>query len=291
MTELKIGAHLSVSGGYESALERIVAMGGNALQIFSTSPRIWKPATVSDVSATAFRKRAVELGVGPVFFHASYLINLADSERIGAVSKTALIAELRLQPRMGVSGSVVHLGSYKDKGYATDGLFMHEKYPILLGNIREILAETPEESILIIENVATRKIGRTLEELGQILSDINSPRVRVCLDTCHLHAAGYDLSTAESFQAFMATVDSLIGWNSVALFHLNDSRDPFGSFRDRHENLGEGLVPKSVFLNLLNHPRLQTIPAILETPGFDGNGPDARNITIARSFINHNPSL
>ncbi len=267
-------------------MENIIEKGGNALQIFSTSPRIWKPAVVSDETAQAFRKRKDELDVTPVFFHASYLVNLADNDRIGAVSKKALISELQLQPRMGVRGSVVHLGSFKDKESSFDGLFEHERFPTLIENIKEVLAETPEDSLFIIEDVATRKIGQKIEELSQILTRVNNDRIRFCLDTCHLHCAGYDLSTEDSFEKFFIRFNEHIGLDKIELFHLNDSRDPFSSMRDRHENLGQGKVPKQVFMNLLNHPKTKNIPFILETPGFDKNGPDKQNIDIAKSFIN-----
>lgn len=283
---IRIGGHLSISKGYISALESIVEKGGNALQIFSTSPRIWKPAVVSNEIAEAFLKRKQELNIDPVFFHASYLVNLADNDRIGEVSRNALISELTLQPRMGIRGSIIHLGSFKDKDSTYDGLFEHERFPTLISNIREILAETPEKSTFIIEDVATRKIGQKLEELAQIMNKVNSPRIKVCLDTCHLHAAGYDLSTEEGFEIFFNRFDKLIGMNNLELFHLNDSRDIFGSMRDRHENLGEGNIPKNVFRQLLNNPRTKNIPFILETPGFDKNGPDKKNVDIAKSFIN-----
>jgi deoxyribonuclease-4 len=286
---LLIGAHLSVSKGYTSALDSIIEKGGNALQIFSTSPRVWKPAAVSDETCATFRDSAKRLGVGPVFFHASYLVNLADDGRIGNVSKESLIAEMMLQPRMGVSGSIIHLGSFKEK--ADDGLFASEqyeetnpKYATLIRNIRDILTATPPQSIFIIENVATRKIGKGLDELAKIVNDLDNNRVRICLDTCHLHAAGYDLSTQEKFDAFFAEFDAKIGMDRIALFHLNDSRDPFGSYRDRHANLTEGMIPETVFELLLNDPKTRDIPFILETPGFDGDGPDKENIDIAKSF-------
>lgn len=282
----RIGGHLSTSLGYLYALESIIEKGGNALQIFSTSPRMWKPAKVSDKTADEFRKKKEELDVTPVFFHASYLVNLSDNDRIGAVSKQSLIAELQLQPRMGIRGSVVHLGSFKDKKSAFDGLFEHERFPTLIENIKEVLAETPEDSLFIIEDVATRKIGQKIEELSQIMTKVNSDRIRFCLDTCHLHCAGYDLSTEVSFEKFFSRFDELIGISKIELFHLNDSRDPFSSMRDRHENLGQGEIPEQVFINLLNNPKTKNIPFILETPGFDKKGPDKQNIEIAKSFIN-----
>lgn len=281
----RIGGHLSISGGYVSALDSIVEKGGNALQIFSSSPRIWSPPKVDTETTEAFQKKRQELGIDTVYFHASYLVNLADNDRIGAVSKKSLIAELNLQPRMGVKGSVVHLGSYKDKESSFDGLFEHERFPTLISNIKEILEETPEDSIFLIENAASRKIGQKLEEIAQIMNGVNSERVRICIDTCHLHAAGYDLSTPESFDKFWDRFDELIGLNNLEVIHLNDSRDTFGSLRDRHENLLQGNIPKEVFTQILNDKRTRTLPFILETPGFDKNGPDKKNIDIAKSLI------
>jgi deoxyribonuclease-4 len=281
----RIGGHLSTSQGYVSALESIVEKGGNALQIFSTSPLMWKAAVVSDTTAADFKKRKAELGVNPVYFHASYLINLADNDRVGAVSRKALVSELTLQPRMGVKGSVVHLGSYKDKDSTFDGLFEHERFPTLISNIKEILAETPEDSIFLIENAASRKIGQKLEEIAQIMNAVQNKRVRICLDTCHLHAAGYDLSTPENFELFINGFADLIGLENLELIHLNDSRDTFGSLRDRHENLLQGTISEAVFKQFLNDNRTRLLPFILETPGFDKSGPDKKNIDIAKSLI------
>lgn len=280
-----IGAHLSTSKGFVTALENIVNKGGNALQIFSTSPRIWRPANVAEDIAASFLKKKEELGIEHVFFHASYLINLADDGKTGAISRKSLIAELTLQPRMGVNGSVVHLGSFKDKESHFDGLFEHERFPTLISNIKEILAETPEESIFIIENSASRKIGRTIEEIAQIMNAVGSDRVKVCLDTCHMHAAGYDLSTSETFHTFFDKFEKLIGLKNLTVIHMNDSRDPFGSMRDRHENIMQGSIPKEVFAQLLNSPYTKHLPFILETPGFDGEGPDKKNIDLVKSLI------
>jgi deoxyribonuclease-4 len=282
-----IGAHLSTSGGYGNALESIVEKGGNALQIFSASPRIWKSAMVTDSTAKEFVTRKNELGINPVFFHATYLINLADEGKIGHISKTMLINEMNLHPRMEVSGSVVHLGSFKEKD--KDDADLHgkknPKYPVLIENMKEVLEKTPEDSYFLMENSATRKIGRTIDELADIMTDVNSDRLKICLDTCHLHAAGYDLKTQESFDAFFNEFDIKIGVDKIAVIHMNDSRDPFGSLRDRHENLKDGFVGENVFWLLLNDTKTKHIPFILEVPGFDGNGPDKENIDIVKSFI------
>jgi deoxyribonuclease-4 len=269
-----IGAHQSISGGFNTALESISEKGGNALQIFASSPRFWNQPVVSDETAQAFIDKKNELGINPIYFHSCYLINLANPEKGGYASISALTKELTLASRMQIRGSIIHLGSF------TNGT-----YEKLISNTQKVLEETPEDTIFIAENAGTRKIGTTLEELGNIVRDVASDRVKVCLDTCHMHAAGYDLSTPTSFDAFFSDFDKLIGLERLEVIHVNDSRDQFGSNRDRHENIGEGMISMSVFELLVNSPITKNIPFILETPGFDKKGPDKKNIDIIKNFV------
>ncbi len=285
------GAHMSIAGGYSEALPRIVAIGGNCLQMFSASPRGWNLAKVSEEEATAFRAEKMKRKIDPVYFHASYLINLADGGFIGDHSVESLIAEFTIASKLGVRGSIIHLGSFKDKQEKIKkgelGLpgEKNPKYRTLIKNITTVLRATPEDTLFIIENAGTRKIGMTMEEIGQIIADAGNDRVRVCLDTCHLHAAGYDLRSEEKLDLFLKLFDRCVGLKRLECFHMNDSRDPFGSLRDRHENIGDGEVGKEVFRLLLTHPKTKHIPCVIETPGFDGNGPDKKNLDILKSMI------
>lgn len=281
-----IGAHLSIANGYAGAVDKAKNIGARALQIFSTSPRSWTPATVSPESIEAYLKARKNAAIDTVFFHASYLINLADDETTGERSVNALIHELKLQPKLHVLGSVVHIGSYKlgKKPGLFDEDLKEQKYQIVLKNLRNVLRNTPENSTILIENDATKKVCQRLETIARIIQDLGSARIQVCLDTCHLHAAGYDLKSEASFENFLTTFDHLIGLDLLRLIHLNDSKDDFASGRDRHENLGKGQVGTSVFANLLTHPKTRSIPFILEVPGFDGKGPDSENISIANQF-------
>ncbi len=283
MDSLKVGAHMSSAGGYAEAVKRVTDIGGNCLQLFSTSPRGWKTADISEEESRRFGRTAEELAVSPVYFHASYLINLAGSEENQRKSVHSLAAELQTAGRCGIRGSVIHLGSFlKDKKSDEEDengtKYDPKKYQGLVKNIKTILRDTPEDTLFIIENMGTRKIGRTLEEIALIVEEIDDPRVRVCLDTCHLHAAGYDISGLDKLSSFLEKFDQLIGLDRLELIHINDSRDPFGSLRDRHENLGEGEIDEEVFQALLNDPYTAELPFILETPGFGGGGPDAKNL-------------
>lgn len=280
----KIGAHLSSSGGYQKALESIVAKGGNCLQIFSSSPRIWSSAQVTDAAISVFVNLKKKCEIDPIYFHALYLLNLADPNQTGEKSVKALIDELQLASKMDVRGSIVHTGSFKNKDKTLHCRDEHY-YPALLENIRKVLSETPSNTFLILENAGNRKIGQTIDQLSEIMEDINDPRIRVCLDTCHLHAAGYSLADRKQFEFFLDDFDTKIGIDKLEVIHMNDSRDQLNDLRDRHENIGKGFVGIEVFKNFLNSPRTKDIPFIIETPGFDGNGPDKENIDILKSLI------
>lgn len=271
-----IGAHLSMTGGHALALRRAADMDCNALQVFSTSPKGWNFARLTDEEVEQFKSTKKQLSIDPVYFHASYLVNFADTNRIGPLSVRLITHELRLASKMGVRGSIIHLGSFKTNGNGQEHL---------CENIKKVLDKIPDDVLFIIENAGNRKIGLKIEEIGDIVKTINDPRIRVCLDTCHLHAAGYDLRTEESLSYFLSMFDELIGMDKLELWHINDSKDLFESLRDRHENLGVGNVGKSVFENILNNPRTKHHPFIIETPGFDGLGPDKQNVDILKSYI------
>lgn len=275
---IKIGAHQSIAGGYDEALKRIKNIGGNCLQIFSSSPRGWSFAKVTDEQAKQFASLKNKLKIDPIYFHASYLVNLADEGKIGHLSKMSLIAEMNISTRLDIKGSIVHLGSYKNEA-------TRSKYEKLITNIKEVLEKTPEESIFIMENAGNKKIGQSLEEISKIVSDVNDKRFKVCLDTCHLYSAGYDLSSEEKLQKFLLLFEKLIGLDKLELFHFNDSRDPLSSGRDRHENIGKGSIPKKEFQLLMTNETTKKLAFIIETPGFENKGPDKENLDILKSLL------
>lgn len=275
---MKLGAHQSIAGGYIEALKRIKNIGGNTLQIFSSSPRGWGFNKIDDKQIADFVNLKNQLKIDPVYFHASYLINLADERKIGQLSKLSLINELNLASKMKIKGSIVHLGSYKNQ-------ISNIKYQILINNIKEILSKTPKNTYFIIENAGTRKIGQTLEEISQIVKDLDNPRVRLCFDTCHLFSNGYKFENNKELDDFLTKLDSLNLINILEVWHLNDSRDDFNSGKDRHENIGQGKIGIEEFKTLLNHPKTKNYPFIIETPGFNNQGPDKENLDILKSLI------
>ncbi|PIV08062.1 hypothetical protein COS52_04695 [Candidatus Roizmanbacteria bacterium CG03_land_8_20_14_0_80_39_12] len=282
---MKIGAHLSIAGGYHKALERISSIGGNCLQIFSASPRGWNRATVTDEPKRLFLDTKKRLNIKEVFFHASYLVNLADEGRIGEESKKSLIAELNVASQLEIVGSIVHIGSFKGNLPAVWDVSQDKKYSVLINNINETLTSTPQDTFLIIENAGNKKIGQNLDEIASIVRDIDNERLKVCLDTCHLFSAGYELSTKKKMDTFFDEFEKKIGLKKLVVFHMNDSKDPFDSGRDRHENIGQGTLSMEPFKLLLHDKRTKDLPFIIETPGFDGNGPDKKNIDILKNLV------
>ncbi len=280
---MKLGAHQSIAGGYTEALKRIKNIGGNCLQIFSCSPRAWNFAKIDEKQVSEFLGLKSHLNIAPIYFHASYLVNLGLMGRICELSKQFLVHELKIASKLQVKGTIVHLGSFK-KG-VENPLFKNEghEYDDITINIKEILEKTPKDTLFIIENAGNRKIGKDLAEIATIIGQVNDKRVRVCLDTCHLYSAGYDLSSPKKLDDFLLAFDTLIGLEKLEVIHANDSRDPFNSGRDRHENIGKGMVPIDTFKLLMNHPKTEHLPFIIETPGFDDKGPDKKNLDILKS--------
>lgn len=275
---MKLGAHQSIAGGYHEALNRINNIGGNCLQIFSSSPRGWSFTNLTDYQILKFNQLNSQLKINPIYFHASYLINLADDGKIGQMSIKSLINELNIAEKLMIKGSIVHLGSFKEKK-------SEKKYQILIENIKQVLKNTPKNTYFIIENSGTRKIGQTLEEISQIVKDVDNPRVKICLDTCHLYSNGYQFKNINQLDNFLNQLKKLNLLERLELWHLNDSKDEFNSGRDRHENIGQGTIGLEEFKTLLNHPLTKNYPFIIETPGFNNQGPDKKNLDILKSLI------
>ncbi len=212
-------------------------------------------------------------------------MNLADEGRIGEESKKSLIAELNVASQLEIVGSIVHIGSFKGNLPAVWDVSQDKKYSVLINNINETLTSTPQDTFLIIENAGNKKIGQNLDEIASIVRDIDNERLKVCLDTCHLFSAGYELSTKKKMDTFFDEFEKKIGLKKLVVFHINDSKDPFDSGRDRHENIGQGTLSMEPFKLLLHDKRTKDLPFIIETPGFDGNGPDKKNIDILKNLV------
>jgi len=281
---LRLGIHTSIAGSYLNALEAARKLGCNALQIFSASPRMWQggPTRIPDVDAAAFRARREELALGPLVIHANYLINLAAvPPMLRARSIQAFHDELVRALSLGADFLVVHPGS---RGEATP----EQSIATVIESVKQAAKRAPLAHLrILIENTAGMgtAVAFRLEEVGQILFGLRDLPVAACLDTAHLFAAGYDISTEAGLAATLDTIESTIGLDFVPVFHVNDSKIPLGGRVDRHENIGEGKIGAEAFRRILTHPRLGAHPPeglvgrafILETP-IDDPGDDRRNV-------------
>lgn len=276
----RIGGHVSSSGGITNAITNTLAIGGNALQIFAGSPRMWARSLYSLKVAEEFKQLAFRHEIFPIYIHALYLTNLAsDNQEMLAKSIAALTTDMTNSSAIGGAGVVLHIGSHQGRGWSNDR-------DQVIRAIKEVLSQTPENSILLLENSAGQqgKIG-SLIELKDILDAIPSDRLRVCLDTAHAFEAGYNFTTTEGLEMWIKEIESTISLAKIELFHLNDSKTPLGSGRDNHQNIGDGFIGEVGLKALINHPKLSHLPLILEVPGIEGMGPDKENIDRVKALI------
>lgn len=268
------GAHLSTSGGLQKAVKKIVAMGGNVLQIFSSSPRSWAMPPFIGQPMPA---------VQAIFIHAKYLINLAsDKEELVRKSIFSLKYDLKVGNQIGAKGVIVHLGSHQGRGFEA----VKQQ---LIDSINIILQDNHGGCRLLIENSAGQqgKLCSQLSEIMLLLSYVYSRQLGWCLDTCHAFNAGYTIGLVSGNSLIRNDIvleaKKLGILDKLVCVHINDSRDEFNSGHDRHANLGEGKLGQQL-ANYVNHPELVHLPFILETPGFDGLGPDKKNLEILKSL-------
>lgn len=286
----KIGAHVSASGGLEKAIQRAYEIGANCAQIFSGSPRIWRRKELGTFDTTKMFSEREKLFVGPIFTHSPYLVNLAsDNPDILRKSFDALRYDLQFDSLIKGSGIIVHLGSHTGRGWDSVKNQVAEQ-------ILKLLESTPENSTFLVENSAGQngKLCSDFNHIRWLIDEINTKsqgkykkRVGWCFDTCHAYASGYALGESiESLISRSATqeITNLGLFSELKCIHVNDSKDSFHSGRDRHDNLGKGNIPASDLAYFLNFPEVRKIPLILEVPGFDGNGPDEKNIQILKNI-------
>ena len=271
---MKIGAHVSSSAPLHMCVDRACDIGAEALQIFASGPQSWRPGSHTDDALAKMKARAEECGIDTVFLHGVYLINLATAdETLLNRSVGSLKQYLKFCGQTGARGTIFHTGSHKGAGF--DAVL-----PQVAGAVERVLEATPEETWLILENSAGQggTVGGRFEELGAIIRAVGSERVKVCLDTCHLYAAGYDIATPTGVAATMDEFDRIVGLQRLVAVHANDSKAGLGSGLDRHENIGEGQIGRDGFCAIAAHPAFRDVPFILEVPGYEGKGPDRRNV-------------
>jgi deoxyribonuclease-4 len=273
---------VSPAGGPAKAVERGVERGCRSIQIFNQNPRAWAPREYEPDAVAAYREAVDATEVDALLIHALYLINTASEDPdFRAKSLAALSASLRTGAALGAVGVVVHAGSaLKDGGAVAPAL---ER---AAATIAEALAES-EGCPLHLEDTAGAggTLGRSFEELARMIELAGGdPRLGVCLDSCHLFASGYDISTADGLSAVLDEFDRVVGLDRLGSLHVNDSETPLGSNRDRHANLGDGELGREGCAAFLSEPRFEGLACVMEGPGASGKGVDAADIANARAL-------
>ena len=285
----RIGVHLSTAGGVFRAAERAHAIGANTFQIFSSSPRMWRPGKISEDHCARMRELREKFDVGPLVIHASYLINVAaQSETVWRNSISALRGEVERALALGAEYLVLHPGSWR-------GMTREEGLLRAAEAIERALERVPWQECdfrVLIENTAGAEfsLGSNFEQVGELVEHLRRVApVGACLDTCHCHVSGYEIVTSGGYEETVGQIERLIGLDTVRVWHMNDAKAPRGSKLDRHEHIGEGTIGVAAFRRILNDARFRHCAFIAETP-VDEPGDDARNVNVLRSLAGRPPA-
>jgi deoxyribonuclease-4 len=271
------GAHCS--GGVKKALDNAIEMGADAVQLFVQSPRTWRFPNHDPIDLQAFRSKRQEAGI-PALVHALYLVNLAaPDDAIYSKSVDTMCSTVDAACAIEADGVIFHVGSHLGAGFETG---LERVVPAL----EQVLDRCNERTWLLVENSAGAggTIGRSIDELVAIVDALGRhERLGVCLDSCHLFVSGVDVTDPVVMSALLADVDARIGLDRLRALHANDAKAPLGSNRDRHDNIGEGLIGEGLGV-FLAQPAVQHLPIVLEVPGADGKGPNADEIRKLREL-------
>jgi deoxyribonuclease-4 len=277
---VEFGAHVSSAGGIDTAIDRIEKLGGDCVQVFTQSPRMWRPTAHKAAAIDRFRSRRAEAKVGGVVCHALYLVNLATpDDLIYEKSVATMCATVDVACAIGADAVVFHVGSHLGAGFDAGR-------DRVASALDRILDRCEGETWLLVENSAGAggTIGRSVDELAVLVDALDRhPRLGICLDSCHLYASGIDVTDPAAVDALVRDVDATVGLDRLRALHVNDSGAALGSNRDRHANVLEGELGRGLGAFLV-HPAFQQLPAYLETPGPDNHGPDAAEIEKTRKL-------
>lgn len=276
-----LGAHMPTNGGPASAILGGAEIGCTAVQLFTANPRQWTSPPLSEEDVAAFRTALADTGIAFTCSHDSYLVNLAAPDpKVYHASRRAMLDELGRCESLGIGWVVTHMGAHLGTG-ETEGL---QK---LAGAVSRLLEETDGYTAgIALETTAGQGtgLGYSLEHVAEVLQSVgDNPRLGVCVDTCHVFAAGYDLSTEDGYEAFWADFGRLIGLDKLRVIHANDAKKPLGSRIDRHEHIGKGMIGEATFRRLVRDRRLLEVPIILETP--EAEKMHRVNLDLLKSFL------
>jgi deoxyribonuclease-4 len=280
----RIGIHTSTAGGVEMAAERAYRLGANTFQIFSSSPRQWRPYSLGQPQCDALRGLRDKYGIGPMAVHSSYLVNLASATmEFHRKSVVAFRGELQRALALCAEYLVLHPGSFRGRSRA-EGLDLVARS---IAEAAEGLELEKSNLHVLIENTAGSEfsLGGSFDQVAHLLEYLRPVcPVGACIDTCHTHVSGYDIVTEPGWQETMQKLDETVGLKNVKVWHCNDAKDARGSRRDRHEHVGQGTIGLDAFRRLLNDPRTEHAAFIAETP-IEEPGDDLRNIETLKGLV------
>jgi deoxyribonuclease-4 len=280
----RIGIHLGTAGGASNAAERAREIGANTLQIFSSSPRMWRATKIDPAQCERMRALRVQYKLEPLVIHTSYLVNVcSQSDQVRQQSVAAFRGEVERALALGADYLVLHPGSWK-------GLSRHEGLKLAAESIEKAIDGLPWQSTpfcILIENTAGAEfsLGGSFEQVAELVTLLrHHAPVAVCLDTCHTHVCGYDIVSPEGYEQTIGQTAAIIGLDSVRVWHCNDAKAARGSKLDRHQHIGQGSIGIEPFRRLLNDKRFRHCAFIAETP-VDEPGDDERNVRVLKSLV------
>lgn len=278
---MRFGFHISISGGFSRIVEKAQVRGCETIQFFSRNPRGWSYSPLNKGEVEAFRSSLQSSGLFPIFLHMPYLPNIASSKsKFYRRSIRSIVTDLQRAEQLGAQYLIIHIGHRMESSE-------EEAMEAVSQGINQAFEKVRNGVTLLMENTAGQgtEVGYTFEQIKKILERVHDhQRIGVCLDTAHTFEAGYDLSDKDGIDRTLEKFDQAIGLKRLHLLHLNDSKTPLGSRKDRHWHIGEGYIELEGFRNLINHPSLSHLPGIMETPRKD-TVEDLKNMKVIRSLV------
>ena len=283
---MQFGFHISIAGGFSKVAERAKVRGCKTIQFFSRNPRGWKYDPLDETDVKKFRETIQHSGLFPIFLHLPYLPNIASQgSKFYTRSIDSIATDLSRAEQLGAQYLIIHIGHRMESSE-------DEAIVAVVQGIDQAFERVKNSVILLLENTAGQgsEIGYTFEQIKKIIDGVHEKgRTGVCLDTAHSFEAGYDLSNQEGINRTFESFDQTIGLKRLHLLHLNDSKTPLGSRKDRHWHIGEGHIGLEGFRYLINHPLLKHLPGIMETPRKD-TIEDLKNMGVIRSLLASQPN-
>jgi len=278
---MRFGFHISIAGGFSKVVERAKLRGCETIQFFSRNPRGWKYGPLDKEDVGAFRSSMTTSTLFPVFLHLPYLANIACSKsKFYSRSIKSIVTDIQRAEQLGAQYLIIHIGHRME-------FSENEAMEAVSKGINQAFEKVENSVILLLENTAGQgtEIGYTFDQIEKIIDQVDGKeRMGVCLDTAHTFEAGYDLSKPEGTESMLESFGKTIGLKRLRLLHLNDSKTPLGSRKDRHWHIGEGYIGREGFRYLINHPLLKHLPGIMETPRKD-TVEDLKNMKVIRSLM------